>query len=41
MGNDPRMLLTHYQHVVDARKRSVVEALPDIPNYGKHFTAKT
>lgn len=41
MGNDPRMLLAHYQHVVDARKRSVVEALPEIPDYGKILRQNT
>ena len=37
MENNPKVLLDHYQHVVDARKRSVVEALPDIPDYGKNL----
>ncbi|MCL1915328.1 MAG: tyrosine-type recombinase/integrase [Desulfovibrionaceae bacterium] len=31
MGNDPQTMLAHYQHVVDARKRAVVEAMPDLP----------
>ena len=40
MGNDPKMLLTHYQHVADARKRAVMETLPELPNYyGKKITA--
>ncbi len=39
MGDDPRMLFEHYQHVADKQKKSVVEALPEIvftaKNYGK------
>lgn len=35
MGNDPKTLLTHYQHVANHQKRAAVEALPPIPNYGK------
>lgn len=34
MGDDPKMLLEHYQHVADKQKRAAVEALPEIPNYG-------
>ena len=37
MGNDPKVLLTHYQHVADARKRAVMEALPDLPDYGRNL----
>lgn len=43
MGNDPKVLLTHYQHVVDRQKRAAVEALPEInftaENYGKEKEA--
>lgn len=35
MGYDPKMLLDHYQHVVDKRKRAAVEALPEISDYGR------
>lgn len=35
MGNDPKTLLDHYQHVADTRKRSAVEALPEMSIYGK------
>lgn len=37
MGHDPKMLLDHYQHVADSRKRAVVEGLPEIPNYGTNL----
>jgi integrase len=39
MGDDPKMLLEHYQHVSSEQKRAAVEALPEIQitakNYGK------
>lgn len=40
MGNDPKILLAHYQHVSDKRKREAVEGIPDIPNYGKNLRQK-
>jgi site-specific recombinase XerD len=39
VGDDPRMLFEHYQHVATKQKRAAVEALPEIvftaQNYGK------
>lgn len=35
MGDDPKMLLEHYQHVADKQKRAAVKAFPEIV-----FTAK-
>lgn len=39
MGDDPKMLLEHYQHVLTSQKKKAVEALPEIVftagNYGK------
>jgi len=40
MGNDPKMLLAHYQHVADARKRAVMEVLPDLPKLRQKITAE-
>ena len=44
MGDDPKMLLEHYQHVADKQKRAAVEALPEIQitaeNYGKNMRQK-
>lgn len=44
MGDDPKMLLEHYQHVADPQKRAAVEALPEIKitaeNYGKQKMSK-
>jgi len=40
MGNDPRVLLEHYQHVDSMQKRAAVESLPDIQNYGKKLRQK-
>ena len=43
MGNDPKTILEHHQHVVDARKRAVVEAIPELPGnikFSAEITAK-
>lgn len=40
MGDDPRMLLEHYQHVADKQKRAAVEALPEIVFTAKNYGSK-
>jgi len=44
MGDDPKMLLDHYQHIADKQKKAAVEALPEIiftaNNYGKKMHQK-
>ena len=37
MGDDPKMLLEHYQHVFEWQKRDAVEALPEIVFAAKNY----